>query len=72
MFLREHNGRARPPEIEYDALSAREPKPKRRLVSTEACPPRRVQARKIGGSAPECRNGGGARPAGTQRPKVES
>ena len=72
MFIREHNGRARSREIGYDALNASEPGLKRRLVSIGACSPRRVRARNIGGSAPGSRNRAVARPAGTQRPKVES
>lgn len=72
MFLREHNGRARSHAIEYDALPVSEPVLKRRLVSTGACPPRRVRARNLGGSAPGCKKSTVARPAGTQPPKLES
>ena len=72
MFLREHNGRARPPKIENNALNASEPGPERRLVSTEACPPRKVRAQNLRENAPGSRNCTVMRPAGTQRPKVES
>lgn len=72
MFLRENNGRARSHAIEYDALPASEPGLKRRLVSIGACPPRMVRARNPGGNAPGSRNRTVARPAGTQRPQLES
>lgn len=72
MFNRERIGRARSPEIEYDALTKSEPGLKSRLVSIEACPPIMVRARNLGGNAPGSRNRDVARPAGTQRPKLES
>lgn len=72
MFLRENSGRARSHAIENDALPAREPGLKRRLVSIGACPTRMVRARHIGGKAPGSRNSMVACPAGTQRPKQES